>query len=150
MWMKQWLKPWLWSYFLYIGDYMYNPHLLVGIVVNHYKDHYETTRIQWKGILGTKIPCGLGIWVHLQVWRKPPLANKNKHHPNHPTAMHKRRCFSVPSNAGFPEPWCLAILGLRVFTYINRIHTFFNIGEDSSSLGTWHGCFVCWKLFTTY
>ena len=94
-----------------------------------------------------KIPWWLGDFSVMNSWGalgglrgKTPNRQQKQAPPNHPTAMHKRRCFSVPRMQGFLnlDVW---LFWERVFPHINRIHTFFNIGQDSSSLGTRHGCF---------
>ena len=50
------------GYSVYIGDYMglYYP-VLIGIIIGHYKDPYQPTRIQWNVVPGFGSRCSLGI-----------------------------------------------------------------------------------------
>ena len=82
---KQWTKPWLVG--LYRG--LYYPG---GIIINHYKDPYETTSI----IERLNSPCDLAIWF-LQLFFAFFLA-ANGDPPWRP------RIFSCPG--GCPQPQC--------------------------------------------
>ena len=138
------------------GLYVQSPTLLVGIVVNHYKDPYETTRIQWKGILGTKIPCFLGDLGYECTYRfEEKLPTGQQKQAENPTTHHSNALsedvFRYLAMQGFS--WTL--MWTRLFwgcafslTSTVSIHFYYRWGFLQFRYLTW--LFFCWKLFTTY